>query len=203
MKEKLLKAVYFIICFAVLLVAIINISKYTRQLQNENTTETITANERQCLIDSLKVIYIQEKDSALNRLILSHEKELSKIKKQGIKTKIVYLYYVEGYNNDTLNQTPICDSIISSADFVIDNLEEQIDIYKDINLKQNQRILHKDSINFIINKQYESCKSTNDYLKGVINKKNNWWNRNKLGIGFGSGVVVTVGAIYGIYILTR
>lgn len=133
--------------------------------------------------DSLKTASMEAKINELDSSIKMKDREIDSIKNKANKSIHTY--------NKAKKASINKDSIIVLADTAIYNIQKEADLLADKIEITESKIEAKDSIISIKQITIDSLSDDIIILNKEIKKNNNWWNRNKFWIGFGSAIVVS------------
>lgn len=174
---------------------------YTKSLRNtvreqENAIEnSINIDVYHQFVDSIKKEGLLRQDSLLSAKDKHYQKKIAELIKQGNTYENDFNNSVDIYITDSIVGDP-CKDIIEAGKKTIDKKNEAIDSLEVSNNIKENRLAVKDSLNAMTQKDLDNCRDNVEDLNKTIAKDNTWLNRNKFGIGVGTGVVITTGLAY-------
>lgn len=121
-----------------------------------------------------------------------YDSKLTPLKKEVISLKAKLKNQTEEYKTDTVAQSPISDSIIHTANQVIDSLDYEVELLTGIRENMQLKIEAISLSRDIGEKNLLASYLENDKLKKELKRQTNWWHRNDKWILLGSGVILTL-----------
>jgi len=124
-----------------------------------------------------------------------------------VKAQYIKLYYNDKCPFDTavaiqINTYRAESRKLSLADSILSNFDKQIVEYKILNTQKDSALMFLYRINLLSDKEIDQknrtindLSSTFDKIVELNKKQNTWFNRNKLAIGFVSGIIATTGIL--------
>jgi hypothetical protein len=195
-----MKTVKFLVVILSVILALISINETRKELKFEK--QQANANFER-VKDSLNERHFVNLNFELKKQQQEYEKKLAKLDKKKQISKQNYSNAVTYYYSDSLSWSEPCDSVINTANELIGDCEEQVNLLcseKEVLLK---RIVVNDSISQINRRMYFNCELNEQALQNSLKRYDTLWYRNKFKIGFGTGVVVSVAGVVGLVVLAR
>ena len=158
-------------------------------------TEVNVSTMRQQLTDSILAVQAKKDITLIDSLNTVNDKKLSETRKENKTNEAKLNAKIQAYQSDTTSQTPACDSVISQARIVIDNLKEEVRLVSDINKNLNLKIEIGESELTRTSQSLSLAYASNEKLQKVIYSQNTWWRRNEKYVYYGAGVATAIAII--------